>query len=177
MPLHKSSLHALFLALALLPLAAGCPGSSGSNKPAENHGHNDHAHSHDTGPAGGHIIELGDEQYHVEWLHDDEEGRLTFIVRDGDVKEEVPIDADHLTVELTVKNDQGEDVSQEIEIPAIGRTDEKPQTARFELVDKAAIVSIVGGKDVKVMLHVPIGEEDFSAEIKHDAHHGHSHSH
>src|SRR5688500_14491837 len=43
----------------------------------DGHGHA-HAHSHaDEGPNGGHLIELGNEEYHGEWLHDDDSGKLT----------------------------------------------------------------------------------------------------
>lgn len=180
---------ALFVSLLLfsagLAFTAGCPSNSGNGDapPSENgengnqeeHGH---SHGHEEGPEGGHLIELGDEEYHVEWLHDDEEGVLTFIIRDAHAKEEVPIDAEHLLIDMTLEDDQGEQHQTEVEIPAVGRTDANPQVARFELADKQMTYNIAENDKVTAILKVPIGGQEYTAEIEHEAHgHGHSHSH
>src|SRR5690606_5075232 len=160
---------------------SGCPvkkggsgtGSGNNEQPEAEH----HGHSHDEGPSGGHVIPLGDEEYHVEWLHDDEEGLLTFIVLDSTMENEVPIDAENIVVDLTLENEAGEKQTQKVLIPAVGRTEENQKSARFELADKAAMYNITENEKVDAVLHVTIGGKEYSAPIEHDAHHGHSHSH
>jgi hypothetical protein len=173
-----------FVTAAVLVVAlSGCPanrGNTGSGAgETEEHGHehgdNDHGHSHDEGPSGGHIIPLGDEEYHVEWLHDDEEGVLTFIILDASMENQVPIPAENLVVQLTLENDAGEQQTQEVLIPAEAPVAGK--TARFSLADKAAMFNITENEKVDAVLKVTIDGKDFSEKIEHDAHHGHSHSH
>ena len=165
----------------LLAALVGCPAKTnpeaelGTGEQAgEEHGE-PHGHSHDVGTSGGHIIELGDEEYHVEWLHDDEEGLLTFIVLDATMKNQVPIAAENLVVDLTLENDAGEKQTQTVLIPAEAPTAGK--TARFSLADKAALFNITENEKVDATLKVTIDGKDFTAKIEHDAHHGHSHSH
>lgn len=165
----------------VLVFAIGCPTTATKEREgdgdAHEHAHSDHGHSHDEGPSGGHVITLGDEEYHIEWLHDDEEGVLTFTVLDAAMKNEVPIDAENIVIDLTLENEAGEKQTQQVLIPAEGRTAENPKTARFSLADKAAAFNIVENEKIDAMLTVNINGKDFSAKIAHDAHHGHSHSH
>ena len=109
-PRHLAALTLPPLALFLL---AGCPNSSSdvdSNGEQASDGEaHAHSHSHDVpGPAGGHLLEIGDEEYHVEWVHDeDDDSIIEFIVRDELAKEEVPIDAEQLTIEFTTVDASG----------------------------------------------------------------------
>ncbi|MCA9269017.1 MAG: hypothetical protein KDA41_11130 [Planctomycetales bacterium] len=165
----------LFSLLTLLVIS-GCP-SAGPNVEPAGPSHED-AHAHALGPAGGHLLELGDEEYHVEWTHDDENGVLTFIIRDADAKDEVPIDAEEIIVDLTAPDETGAAHQTEVKIAAVGRTDENPRTARFELTNKIMMANIVENEKAKAVLRVTIDGKPYSAEIEHEAHdHGHSHSH
>ena len=180
-------LVALSLSFALVIFCGGCPSGSSSDTEADGEHATDggdgesHGHSHDVpGPAGGHLLEIGDEEYHVEWVHDeDDESVIEFIVRDDMAKEEVPISAEQLTIEFTTVDDTGKESKREVPVEAVGRTDENPQTAHYELKDRIAIQNILGGsEDVTAVLKITIEGVAYEKQIEHAAHgHGHSHSH
>ena len=82
----------LIFATLLLLVFAGCPHANHSEKPVhDDHGHEHHHH----GPHNGHVMEIGGEEYHAEWTHD-ESGKVTFYILDSDAKKEVPIEADEI---------------------------------------------------------------------------------
>ncbi|MCO6042729.1 hypothetical protein NG895_02305 [Aeoliella sp. ICT_H6.2] len=60
------------------------------------------AHNHPTeGPHHGSLIELGNEEYHAELVHDEQSGSVTIYVLDSAAKASVPIDAKELTINLS----------------------------------------------------------------------------
>ena len=77
-------------------MVSGCPDSaptpptpSGVTPPAVV-GHDDHGHAHaESGPHGGHVIEIGDEQLHAEWTHDD--GEVVVFLLDSTAKSDATI--------------------------------------------------------------------------------------
>ena len=89
--------------LAVIGFAAGCSlestpkgGSKAGQKSGDKddhdhdhdhdgHDHHDHDHAHMHGPNGGPVLELGDEEYHAEWLHDDESGKVTVVLQPRDI--------------------------------------------------------------------------------------------
>ena len=94
-------------ALAAALLAAGCrPGPPDDAPPAPapvfEHGedHADDAHPV-AGPHGGPLIELGDEEYHAELIHDDEAGTVTVYLLDGRGDGAAATDAAELTLNFT----------------------------------------------------------------------------
>jgi hypothetical protein len=123
-----------------------------------------HAHDHSlSGPHGGHLLELGDEAYHIEWLHDDE-GLLTLYVLDGSMEQEVPIAASKITIQRTIGDD-----TKSCELVAVGA--ESGRTARFEATDKSLIEALkLAGQGVTAQLSVEIDGQPFVAEFEHDAH-------
>ena len=168
-----------FLGTSLcLLFIAGCPPKpAGNGNTANGTATSGHAHSHDEGPEGGHLIELGDEAYHVEWLHDDEEGVLTFIIRDGDAKEEVPIAADHLVIRMITEDEQGVEHEMDAEVPSVGRSEETPKSARFVLADPKVTHNVAAEEKVTAFLKVTIDGVPYEEQIEHAAGHGHSHGH
>jgi len=91
--------------LMALTVAAGCnQDASGPAAPPANsgEGHADHAeHAHPTeGPHGGDLIELGNEEYHAELVHDEKAGTVTIYILDAHAEAAVPIDAPELTINL-----------------------------------------------------------------------------
>jgi len=66
----------------------------------EGHDHGDHAHAEE-GPHGGELIELGEEEYHGELLHDEETGAVTVYLLDGSATEAATTDQAELTLHLT----------------------------------------------------------------------------
>ena len=52
------------------------------------------------GPHGGSLIELGEEEYHAEFVHDDKAGSVTVYILDSAAKASVPIEAAEVTINL-----------------------------------------------------------------------------
>lgn len=148
---------------------------SGHDHSGHDHGHegHDHGHSHaELGPNGGHLIELGDEQFHAEWTHDADSGKLTVFVLDGAAKELVPIAAEKITIvkKLGERTDS-------YDLVAVDRKGETPKSAKFEIVDKALIEALtLVGDGVEASITLDINGQSFTKEFtKHDDHHGHKH--
>lgn len=102
---------------------------------AKGAGSEQHAHDHDhakAGPHGGRLIELGREEYHGEWVHDDQSGKVTVYMLDGEAEQAFPIEAKAIVVLATIDNEE-----QEFKLePVSPSTDTPPKTAQFELVNK-----------------------------------------
>ncbi len=151
----------------------GCsPGSTVKTAPDNSasdyedaHQHHGHAHSHaENGPHDGHLVEVGDEQYHIEWLHDDESGLVTVYVLDSEMEKEVPIEAPSLTIERTIG-----DETKRYELMPVDA--ESGSTARFETTDKALIEALkLAGQGVEAKLFIDIGGQSFVADFKHEPH-------
>jgi hypothetical protein len=160
--------------------AAGCPSPAPTTTPTtggQEHGHEHgehahgeaghaHDHSHAHGPHGGHILELGNEEYHAEWTHADD-GTVTVYVLDAEAKNEVPIPAEDITITTKI----GEKTA-EFKLPAVNRSEgDMPKTAKFELVDKNLLgVLETLSTGVTATLKVTINGKDYEAPITHDDH-------
>ena len=70
---------------------------------SEGDDHHGHDHASD-GPHGGHILGLGDEEYHLEWIHDNS-GKLTFYLLDADAKADVQTSANFIEITTTRKEE------------------------------------------------------------------------
>ena len=130
--------------------------------------HHGHAHSHEAlGPHEGHVIELGDEEYHVEWLHDDESGLVTVYILDSAMKAEVPIEARTLTVEYTVGKEQHPHELTAVESEGSDGT----KTARFEVTSKSLISALkMAGQGVDATIAIEIDGKPFTAKFEHGSH-------
>src|SRR5262245_5010539 len=124
--LHRFA--ALPLAIAVLFALAGCQPPTATKGPADKDAAHDHEHVHH-GPHGGHIMELGAEEYHAEWTHD-EGGKVTFYLLDSAIKKEVPIAAEEITIDVKI----GDHAPVTYKLPAINPQDGK--SAKFEVVNK-----------------------------------------
>jgi hypothetical protein len=174
--------------------ATGCPSPGPTNNAAKtsehshDHGDHDHAahgdekaagdkggehahdHSHAHGPHGGHIVEIGEEEYHAEWLHA-EDGTVTVYVLDKEMKNEVPIAAETITIDLKI----GE-TPKSFTLEAVQRSEgDMPKTAKFEVTDKGLVEVLKGlGGSVTATLKLDIDGKPYTAAITHDDH-GHKH--
>ena len=167
--------------------ASGCTGSAPTTtaptKGGEDHGHqhgekggehagHDHAgHDHAAhGPHGGHLIEIGEEEYHAEWTHA-EDGTVTIYILDAAAKNEVPIAAETIQIDLKI----GE-TPKSFTLDAVARTEgDMPKSAKFEVVDKGLVEVLKGlGGSVTATLKAEINGKSYSAPITHDDH-GHKH--
>lgn len=151
------------LSVALLVAFAGCSNEqtpSGGGKPTPTAD----AHNHPTtGPHGGQLIELGKEEYHVEMLHDDASGTVTFYVLDGTAKKATPIDAVELVINLKHdgKPEQFKVAAQRD--PA----DPDGKSSRFVSTDKE-LAEDLDAKGSEAELVVTIGGNQFRGSLAHD---------
>lgn len=154
--------------------ANGTSASSGGGDHGHSHdghshdGHNHaHGHSHaDTGPNGGHIIELGEEEYHAEWVHDDESGKLTVFILDKDVKQPVPIPAGTISIVKKIGDD-----AQVYELAAVDPQGDPAKASKFEITDKPLIEALkTAGEGVEATLNIKIDDKPYSAKIEHHQH-------
>jgi len=151
-------------------LAAGCNNSSDTNtqKPAEpTDPHAGHDHG-SLGPHGGHVLELGEEDYHAEWRFNNDSGKVTVYLLDAEAKKAVTTTATAISVQVT----NGDDVVNDYELPAINRSDEDPPTtSEFELVDTVMLELLKGvGHGINATLKVTIGDKEYSGAFGHLPH-------
>jgi hypothetical protein len=108
---------------------------------------------------------IGDEEYHAEWTHD-ESGKVTFYILDAAGKNEVPIDADQLTIDVKI----GDNEPKKYELLAVNAKDGK--ASAFEIVDKqfAALFDQLKSSGLVLTLNVDIGGRHYSQAIKEHAH-------
>jgi len=166
------ALAALMTIAAIGLCSGGCtkPAADGPGAKATKHDDHDHEHEHaHAGPHQGHLMVIGDEEYHAEWTHD-ASGKVTFYILDAAGKSEVPITADHLTIDVKI----GDNPPKSYDLLAVAPKDGK--SATFEITDKqfAALFDQLKSSGLVLTLHADIADKHFSQIIKeHD--HGHDH--
>jgi hypothetical protein len=153
---------AIALSFSVVVGAVGC-GKSPDSPPkqaTDSHGHHDHG---DEGPHHGHIIELGEEEFHAELVHDDAGGKVTIYLLDSKAKNPAAADTDEIVVSVAVDG-QPKDFT-------LKATDATKRD-QFESKEPDLVSNIDHEKDAKGRLRVKIGNKDFVGIIDH---HGHSH--
>ena len=119
-----------------------------------------HAH---TGPHKGSLVELGDEEFHAEIVHDDEMGMVTIYLLGADAKTPVATDAKDIAVNAKVN---GKAVQHKIK-PAPMKAD-KPGTASRFISKSKELVELLDQEDVAPVLRVVIEGKTFNGKIEHD---------
>ena len=134
-------------------------------KTGSNH---DEKHSHPSkGPHGGHLIKLRDEEYHVEFLHDEKNDTVTIYILDSSAKKQVPIDAKDVVINLKF---DGKPKS--FSLPAVpDKDDPQGKSSRFQLKDKT-LAQGLDAKGAEPKLSLKINGTPYTKEIKHDHEHG-----
>jgi len=126
-----------------------------------------HDHSHESGPNGGHLIELGkNEEYHAELVFDAETRVTTIYILDGHAKSPVPIKATELELHLEGDPDDIDLVFAASRLVSDG----EGMSSRFELAADDLPDSVKNEEDFKGHLHIEIDGENFSGELEHDHH-------
>lgn len=131
------------------------------------------AHDHPTeGPHHGSLIELGNEEYHAELVHDEQTGAITVYILDSSAKRAVPIDATELTVNLS-HDGQAEQFS----LAASPESSDPPgQSSRFASSD-AQLAEGLDHEDAQAQLVASINGKQFRGNISHDHdHEGHDYN-
>src|SRR5262245_5209122 len=157
----------LGLVAALSLLLAGCnrPAIPGAKAPKVADGH-DHAHDHaHHGPHHGHLMEIGGEEYHAEWTHD-ESGKVTFYILDADAKKEVPIADEKIVIDVKI----GENPLQNYELSAVNPKDGK--SATFETVNQGLLGALeaIKSPSIEVTLRVAINGKQYQQKIEEHEH-------
>ncbi len=144
---------------------AGVPTDSSSPVAAEPHSHRSE------GPHHGTLVELGNEEYHAEVVHDDQS--VTIYMLDSSATSPASIDAMELTINL-----MHDGTPEQFKLAASPETgDANGKSSRFRLAD-AGLAEHIDDEAALPKLMVTINGTPYHGEIKHDhdhSDHGHSH--
>ena len=144
-----------------------------SAPPATVDAHDDHeGHAHPTeGPHHGGLIELGNEEYHAELVHDEDSGSVTIYVLNAAATEQIPIESTEITI--NVKHEGKPDQFKLTASP--DATDPEGKSSRFVSTDAELGEHLdEEGADPKLVL--TINGKSFRGTIEHDRdHEGHDH--
>lgn len=165
--------HVLLAAVVTVGLT-GCnnaPSNTGGGESGE-HGH-DHGDEHDhptEGPHHGSLIELGEEEYHAELVHDDDAGSVTIYLLDSAAKQAVPIEASDVTI-----NVQHDGKGAQFKLAAADASDGK--ASKFVSTD-AALAEALDADGAEPQLVVSISGKQYRGSVEHDHDHDeHGHDH
>ena len=144
---------------------AGCNSADKEERADPGHseaGHDEHAHP-TTGPHGGSLIELGNEEYHAELVHDDAAGTVTIYVLDSSAKASVPIDATDVSINLTHEG-QGEQFKL---TASADQSDPVGKSSRFVSSD-AELADNLDHEDAAPQLVITINGKPYRGAVKHE---------
>lgn len=157
----------LFLSVAF---AFGCNQNAGgpAAPPANDGDHAEHAHATE-GPHGGDLIELGEEEYHAELVHDDKAGTVTIYILDAHAEAAVPVDAAELVINL--KHDGK---AEQFKLPASpDASDPQGNSSRFDSNDAelcAELCEDLAHEGAEPQLVAMINGKQYRGSIEHSDH-------
>ena len=168
-PASKSGLAVLAIAAASM-LPCGCTpepamkaAPPAANKAAEEHAGHDHPAA---GPHKGPLIELGNEEYHAEFVHDEASHRVTIYVLDSGAKKSVPIAAKEITLNL-----KADGKAKQYKLTAKPQADDGDgKSSSFESDDENLTKEIEAeGADARISLE--IDGTPYAGNVPHEHHH------
>jgi len=137
----------------------------------DEHGHDQGGHPEE-GPHHGSLIELGNEEYHAELVHDDASGTVTIYLLDSSAKLSVPIDATSVFVNLSHDGN-----AEQFELVASPQSaDLSGKSSRFVSTD-AELAEDLDHEGAEAKLVVTIGGKQYRGTIEHDHEHDEDHDH
>lgn len=144
---------------------SGCGPKTAPNATTESVEVDPHDHPHE-GPHHGTLVELGDEEYHAEVVHDAQS--VTVYVLDASAKQAVAIDAKELTISLL-----HDGAPEQFTLAASPQeTDAAGQASRFTATD-AELVGHLDDAAAAPKLNVTIDGTAYRGAILHDHDHDH----
>lgn len=155
--LSKFTALNVFLGLAITAAIA-----SAADEKEEKHDHPD------KGPHKGALIELGDEEYHAELVHDDEASTITVYILDASAKKAVSIDSKQILINVK----HGKKVEQFRLASSPDKGDAKGLSSRFTIKDKE-LCEHLDEEKVEARLSLKIKGKSYAAKIEHDHDHDH----
>ncbi|MEW4453397.1 hypothetical protein AB1L30_12020 [Bremerella sp. JC817] len=160
--------HVLLSAVLTVGLT-GCDGGAKPNASGEAGHSEEHDHDHPSeGPHHGALIELGEEEYHAELVHDDKAGSVTIYLLDSAAKQPVAIEAADLTI--NIKHDGN---GSQFKLPAVGAAEGK--ASEFTSSDPA-LAEALDHEGAEATIVVSIEGKQFRGSVEHD-HDDHDHDH
>ncbi len=154
---------ALLLGCGAKPADSG--GDQGGATPAAHDHAADHGHDHAAeGPHGGHLIVLGEEEYHAELTHDEATHTVAVYLLDSSGKEPVSSEQEALTLQVF----EGGDFV-DYAIKATG------DDGAFSTTDEKLCDLLLHAEVVKGRIHATIGGKEYVGTIEHAAH-AHDHA-
>jgi hypothetical protein len=153
----------LFLSACLALLGCGQtaapPANSAAAGPQAVHAHAEH------GPHDGQLIELGEDEYHAELVHDDATDTVTIYLLDRAAKMPVPVEAAELPLNLVVGGSPAQFALTAARLPG----EPAGQSSCFKLMDKK-LCEALDDKATKGRLNVTIGSKPYTGNIEHHHH-------
>ncbi|HUQ70463.1 MAG TPA: hypothetical protein VM165_13110 [Planctomycetaceae bacterium] len=150
------------LALIATVFSFGLVSSVWSAQPAPAHAHPE------KGPHGGPLLELGDEEYHIEVMLDEKTNVLTLYLLDSAAKALVPTDAKEAVINLKHGGKP-----EQFKLPAVRqKTDPAEMASAFQLKD-AKLMHDLHHKNHEARLAVKINGKSYTTkfDLKHDHKH------
>ncbi len=139
---------------------------------ATEHAGHEGEHVHPTeGPHGGHLIELGDEQYHAELLHDEASHTVSVHILNAAGNKPVPIRQE--TVALQLFQD-GKFV--DYALKPVGEPGEAG-SSEFAIVSEPLTDALLHAESVRGRLRVTIDGTEYTGVVEHAAHDHAGHTH
>ena len=130
----------------------------------------DAKHDHPAeGPHHGQLIELGDDEYHAEIVHNDATRTVTVFLLDKQAKNNVPIAEREITINVAT-----EDQPLQFKLPAMPLPDDpKGSSSQFALID-AQLCDALDSEKTRTRINVTIDGKPYigTVEHRHDHEHG-----
>ncbi len=133
--------------------------------------HDDHGHASE-GPHHGALVELGNEEYHAEVVHDDATGSVTVYLLDSSAKKSATTTATEAVINL--KHGDSPEQFKLAAQPEEGNP--AGQTSRFTLIDKELVEHLDDAASA-AKLNITIGDTPYSGTIPAGDHAEHGHEH
>ena len=125
------------------------------------------------GPHGGHLIELGNEEYHAELLHDEQTHTVTVHLLDAAGKQPVAAGQPEIIIQLL---QDGQFVSYTLKaVPEEG--DAAGTASEFQTVDEALCDALSHEDEIRGRLQATVGEGQYTGTIEHSGHDHEGHGH
>lgn len=163
----------IFSAIAVaftLSISVGCGGHPAAHEEhhaGDGHDHGEHASE---GPHHGHLIELGNEEYHAELTHDEASKTVAIYLLDGSAKSSVAIPDPEIILNLSVDGKL-----KQFKLAGTPQsTDPQGSCSKFSLTNEELLEALESPK-TSGRLNVTIKGKPYNGAIKHEAHGAHEH--
>ncbi len=151
-----------FAVLALLSGVAQLQAQPGKAPAPAPHAHPDH------GPHNGDLIELGNEEYHLELVHDVKAGTVAFYLLDSTAKKMLAIPAKEILVNVKVAGK-----GKQYKIPPFPQAnDPKDNFSAYGTKDKE-LIDTLEKHGIEAFVVIEIAGKQYRGKVEHHHHHDH----